>query len=79
VITYVSRQDWGRRMLREVDHARLVEQLRLLGRRQGWEVNVVSLEKMKREDQIRLAGRTTVCFYIPALLKRRLMEWRHRC
>jgi hypothetical protein len=62
VITYVSRQGWGRRMLREKDHMGLVKALRELEAKYGYEVNIVKLDKMTREEQIRLVGRTTVSF-----------------
>ena len=61
VITYVSRQGWGRRMLRPADHERLVAALYDLRTKHGYEVNVVSLDKMPRAEQIKLAARTTVC------------------
>lgn len=61
VITYISRQNWGRRMLRPQDHERLVDKLLELERDYGYEVNIVSAEKMSRVEQIQLAARTTVC------------------
>jgi hypothetical protein len=61
VITYVSRQGWGRRMLRQADHENLVTALHDLQTKHGYEVNVVSLDKMTRAEQIKLAARTTVC------------------
>lgn len=39
VITYVSRQDWGRRMLRKKDHDVLVKELKNLEKKYGWEVS----------------------------------------
>ncbi|KAF8756742.1 hypothetical protein RHS01_04543 [Rhizoctonia solani] len=60
VITYVSRQGWGRRMLREKDHLGLVKALRDLEAKYGYEVNIVKLDKMSRDEQIRLVGRTTI-------------------
>lgn len=39
VITYVSRQDWGRRMLRKKDHEVLVKELENLEKKYGWEVS----------------------------------------
>ncbi|KAG8989728.1 hypothetical protein FRB94_014073 [Tulasnella sp. JGI-2019a] len=60
VITYVSRQGWGRRMLKPEDHERLVNALRKLEKDYGWEVNVVLMDKLTREEQIRLCARTTV-------------------
>ncbi len=60
VITYISRQEWGRRMLRPQDHDRLVAALERLRDEHGYEVNIVTAEKMSRVEQIRLAARTTV-------------------
>ncbi|KAG8913296.1 hypothetical protein FRC01_004618 [Tulasnella sp. 417] len=61
VITYVTRQHWGKRMLRDADHTALVDKLHELKREnKDWEVNVVQLEELSREEQIRLAARTTV-------------------
>ena len=60
VITYVSRQGWGRRMLRPADHDELVAALYDLKTKHGYEVNVVSLDKMPPAEQIKLAARTTV-------------------
>ncbi|KAK7048117.1 hypothetical protein R3P38DRAFT_2687295 [Favolaschia claudopus] len=60
VITYISRQEWGRRMLIQQDHEKLVRELRKLERVYGWEVNVVMAEKMTRLEQLRLAARTTI-------------------
>ncbi|EJD08554.1 uncharacterized protein FOMMEDRAFT_72556, partial [Fomitiporia mediterranea MF3/22] len=60
VITYISRQGWGRRMLRQADHEKLVEELYKLRDRYGYEVNVVSMDKLSRAEQFQLAGRTTI-------------------
>ena len=60
VITYISRQEWGRRMLIPAHHDKLVQELYKLRDRYGYEVNVVNPEKMSRMEQIRLAARTTV-------------------
>ncbi|KDQ20223.1 hypothetical protein BOTBODRAFT_27641 [Botryobasidium botryosum FD-172 SS1] len=60
VITYVSRQDWGRRMLIKEDHEGLVRALHRLRDEQGYEVNIVSMDKLTREEQLRLAARTTI-------------------
>lgn len=60
VITYVSRQDWGRRMLRKRDHEQLVAELEALEKKYGWEVHIVAMDKLSRDDQIRLAARTTI-------------------
>jgi len=75
VITYVTRQDWGRRSLRKADHEKLVKALKNLERRHGYEVNVVAMEKLTKRDQLALATRTTVrsvrldqsCFYLSSL------------
>ncbi|KAF5338912.1 hypothetical protein D9611_008684 [Ephemerocybe angulata] len=60
VITYISRQNWGRRMLKPEDHDRLVTKLRELEQEHGFEVNIVNAEDMSRVEQIRLAARTTI-------------------
>ncbi|KAF8158227.1 hypothetical protein B0H34DRAFT_797639 [Crassisporium funariophilum] len=60
VITYISRQTWGRRMLIPADHDRLVAELYKLRDQYGYEVNVVNADKMSRVEQIRLAARTTI-------------------
>jgi hypothetical protein len=60
VITYISRQDWGRRMLIQEDHAKLVQELYRLRDLHGYEVNVVSMDKLSRIEQLHLAARTTV-------------------
>jgi hypothetical protein len=60
VITYISRQGWGRRMLIQAHHERLVEELYKLRNAYGYEVNVVSMDKMSRVEQLRLSARTTV-------------------
>jgi hypothetical protein len=60
VITYVSRQEWGRRMLLSQDHDRLVKALEGLREQYGYEVNIVSMDKLTRQEQFRLAGRTSV-------------------
>lgn len=60
VITYISRQGWGRRMLRQADHEKLVEELYKLRDRYGYEVNIVAMDKLTRAEQLQLAGRTTV-------------------
>ncbi|KAI0060492.1 hypothetical protein BV25DRAFT_1992823 [Artomyces pyxidatus] len=60
VITYISRQGWGRRMLIQEDHERLVEELYKLRDEYDYEVNVVSMDKLSRVEQLRLSGRTTI-------------------
>lgn len=66
VITYISRQEWGRRMLIPADHEKLVQELYKLRDKYGYEVNVVNLEKMSRVEQLLLAARTTVRLVIYA-------------
>ena len=68
VITYISRQNWGRRMLLPEAHKSLVEALEALEAKYGWEVNIADMDKMTRDDQIRLAARTTVSFIVPLFL-----------
>ncbi|KAJ7465288.1 hypothetical protein FB451DRAFT_1488942 [Mycena latifolia] len=60
VITYISRQAWGRRMLVPADHDKLVRELRKLEAAYGYEVNIVLPEKMTRLEQLQLAARTTI-------------------
>ncbi|KAF8531606.1 hypothetical protein JB92DRAFT_3086545 [Gautieria morchelliformis] len=60
VITYISRQGWGRRMLLPQDHDRLVKALEGLRDQYGYEVNIVNMDKLTRQEQFRLAGRTTI-------------------
>jgi hypothetical protein len=60
VITYISRQEWGRRMLIPEHHERLVRELYKLRDERGYEVNIVRAETMSRVEQIQLAARTTV-------------------
>lgn len=70
VITYISRQGWGRRMLREEDHNVLVKALKRLEQTHGYEVNIVLMDKLTREEQFQLAGRTTVS-RLPSVSRRR--------
>ena len=74
VITYISRQDWGRRMLIPEHHEKLVRELYNLRDQYGYEVNVVSMDKLSRIDQLRLAARTTVRF--TQTLPANLFSWR---
>ncbi|KAF8588862.1 hypothetical protein K439DRAFT_1384034 [Ramaria rubella] len=60
VITYISRQEWGRRMLLQSHHDQLVKALEGLRDQYGYEVNIVSMDKLTRQEQFRLAGRTTI-------------------
>ena len=47
-------------MLIKEDHERLIEELYALHDRYGYEVNVVSMDKLSRIEQLNLAARTTV-------------------
>lgn len=67
VITYISRQDWGRRMLKPESHESLVVELKKLEEKYGWEVNVVAMDKLTRDEQIRLAAKSTVSPHCPFL------------
>lgn len=64
VITYISRQEWGKRTLIQKDHEKLVSELYKLRDTYGYEVNVVSAEKLTRAEQIQLAARTTVSGFL---------------
>lgn len=59
VITYVSRQNGGRRLIKD-DDLLLVKSLKELTTRRGWKFNHAFMEKMSPEEQLRLAGETTV-------------------
>jgi hypothetical protein len=52
VITYVSRQEWGRRMLLPEGHDSLVKELKELEEKYGWEVSGVSLDDWWKADQV---------------------------
>ena len=47
-------------MLIPEDHDKLVQELYVLRDTYGYEVNVVSMDKLSRIEQLHLAGRTTV-------------------
>ena len=64
VITYVSRQTWGRRSLRDADHKVLVAALMELKRDYGYEVNVVEMENLTAAEQIRISGRSTASGHV---------------
>lgn len=71
-ITYISRQTAGRRKLIQSDHEALVQALKDLVQRKNaeartgspasrqWELEIVEAEHISREEQIRIAARTTV-------------------
>lgn len=60
VITYISRQG-SRRRLTAASHDELVKELEARAKLHDWELVIVMAEKMSKEEQIALAGRTTVC------------------
>ncbi|KIJ51248.1 hypothetical protein M422DRAFT_223714 [Sphaerobolus stellatus SS14] len=60
VITYVSRQTWKNRMLRKEDHEKLVKALTDLSEKHGYELNIVSMERLTKDEQIQLAAKTTI-------------------
>ena len=60
VITYVSRQDWGRRMLIKEDHEKLVRELNNLHEQYGYEVSCVSVNE-RLAPVLRPLSRSTSC------------------
>jgi len=75
VVTYVSRQEVDRRRLVQADHDELVKSLQELVQRKNaarvkdgkdrhalreWELNVITAERMAREDQLKIFGRTSI-------------------
>lgn len=61
VITYISRQSSRRRLTKE-SHESLVLALEAGRDKLGYELNVVEAERLSREEQFALAGKTTVSF-----------------
>lgn len=59
VVTYISRQDTGRRLTDE-SHLSLVEALKELEREGICEVNIPQMEKLNVKQQLEMMGRTTV-------------------
>jgi hypothetical protein len=59
VVTYISRQSSRRRLTAE-SHEELVQALEERAARKGWELVIVEAEKLTKEEQLNLAGRTTV-------------------
>ncbi|WVR08542.1 hypothetical protein IAU60_005597 [Kwoniella sp. DSM 27419] len=59
VITYISRQSSRRRLTPE-SHQDLVKALEERSKKLGWELLIVEAEKMSKEEQFALAGRTTI-------------------
>jgi hypothetical protein len=58
VVTYISRQAVKRHLITE-DHEGLEDALTELCERRGWELNVVAMERISKEEQLALAARTT--------------------
>jgi len=58
VITYVSRQNVKRHLIPD-DHEGLVRALTELCDRRGWELNVVAMERISKEEQLAYVARTT--------------------
>ena len=61
VVTYITRQGVRRHLIEE-DHDGLVRALGELCDRRGWELNVVPMERLSKEEQLAVAARTTVTF-----------------
>ena len=59
VVTYISRQAVKRHLIPE-DHEGLVSSLQELCTRRGWELNIVAMERLTKEEQLAVAARTTV-------------------
>jgi hypothetical protein len=64
VVTYISRQAVRRHLITE-DHDGLVDALTELCERRGWELNVVAMEQISKEEQLAVAARTTVSTISP--------------
>ncbi|KAI0298522.1 hypothetical protein BC826DRAFT_104230 [Russula brevipes] len=58
VVTYISRQAVKRHLIPD-DHEGLVRALTELCERRGWELNVVAMERLSKEEQLAVAARTT--------------------
>jgi hypothetical protein len=64
VVTYISRQSSRRRLTAE-SHADLVKALLERSKKIGFELVIVEAEKITKEEQFALAGRTTVSVVYP--------------
>ncbi|THU97610.1 hypothetical protein K435DRAFT_965404 [Dendrothele bispora CBS 962.96] len=60
VITYLSRQPSARRKLTPEAHESLVKALEETCQRRGWEFILMEPEKMGKDEQVRVAARTTI-------------------
>jgi len=58
VVSYISRQAVKRHLIPE-DHDGLVDALKELCTRRGWELNIVAMERLTKEEQLAVAARTT--------------------
>ncbi|KAH9176539.1 hypothetical protein EDB89DRAFT_1845835 [Lactarius sanguifluus] len=58
VVTYITRQGVRRHLINE-DHEGLVRALEEMCERRGWELNVVHMERLSKEEQLAVAARTT--------------------
>jgi hypothetical protein len=86
VVTYISRQAVKRHLISE-DHEGLVSALTELCERRGWELNIVAMERLSKEEQLAIAARTTVStvwspvtflslmVHLPLVSDRRPREW----
>ena len=61
VVTYITRQGVRRHLIGE-DHEDLVSALVELCDRRGWQLNVVPMERLSKEEQLAIIARTTVAF-----------------
>lgn len=66
VVTYISRQAVKRHLIPD-DHEGLVRALTELCEKRGWELNVVAMERLSKEEQLAVAARTTVSTVRPSL------------
>ncbi|KAF7314414.1 hypothetical protein MKEN_00914200 [Mycena kentingensis (nom. inval.)] len=62
VVTYISRQSAGNRKLTQEAHDELVFSLQELAKAKGpsWELNIIKAEELTKDEQIRIASRTTI-------------------
>lgn len=63
VVTYISRQG-GARRLNNSDHEGLLQALRGLEQEGVCKVNVVRMETLSVKEQVAVAARSTVCYFL---------------
>jgi hypothetical protein len=65
LITYISRQSARNRKLTPESHEGLVQALQALVKAKGekWELIVLEAEKVPKDEQLKIAARTTVRYY----------------